>query len=357
MSSRPEELTGAEVYNPHISAIQDGMLDPPTPEEVDENAVRFNLHHLDKVVPGGLDLSGSLYVIQGVEKHRKTTTALNWIRTICRSGKLKDGFIAVDVLESRSSPRKYKQALICMEATAILAMEHFGDMASMPWVDKGLDEDTGGVLRSIDTSVLEHIKDPKCKDEYAWLFRLNVKRAMSGWRTPMQQWAIEKAFNRVQKWPIYLFGAPSKQGSTKLLELPGNGRLIDKCYPYRRWAKAIKAGAKIIVVDHCHAYNVPAGYDTLEKVVMHISAAVAQLGVCVIAVAQTSLGTERTYARGGTKLSEEASIVLMPKYKRDGEQKFRVRIDCLATEDEPPVNFYVPIEPYSGLFFPKTYPV
>lgn len=353
-------------YDPSIAAIDDGMSDPPSPEELAKTAVRFGMVDLDAVHPTGIELDGSLYVVQGVEKNRKTTLVQAWVRKICRS-KTFDGHVIVDVVESRSSPRTYKQQLICMEATALMADKVYNGFTNMPWKNAGVDRDTGRTLHYVDARKMAEKLDPRANDDNALLFRLSRKRVLSGLLTPTQHWAIEKARENVSKWPVYIFGAPSRQGSTKSLELPGNGVTIDECLPYKRWKKWIEAlrGDEedeskwkkiVLVIDHAHTYNIPAGFDALEKIAMHIGAGIAQLKICIIAVAQTSLGTDRMYAKGGSKLSEEANMVMMPKYDRSDAGKYNLRVNCLASEDEPPADFNVPIEPFSGLILPYTHP-
>jgi hypothetical protein len=352
-------------YDPNIAAIDDGMSDPPSPEDL-AKAVRFNMADLDAVHPTGIELDGALYVVQGVEKNRKTTLVQNWARNICNGPEF-DGYVIVDVVESRSSPKTYKQQLICMEATALMAHRVFGGLTRIPMLSDGVDRDTGRSLHYVDARKMSGKLDPKADDDNALLFRLSRKRVLSGLLTPTQLWAIEKARENVSKWPMYIFGAPSRQGSTKSLELPGNGVEIEECRPYKRWKKWVEAlrGDEedeskwkkiVLIIDHAHTYNIPAGFDALEKVAMHIGAGIAQLKICIIAVAQTSLGTDRMYAKGGSKLSEEANMVMMPKYDRSDEGKYNLRVNCLASEDEPPADFNVPIEPFSGLILPYTRP-
>jgi hypothetical protein len=346
-----------EVYDPSVGQIDDGLLDPPSLQEAKGDALTFGMRDLDIVHPTGIDLDGSLYVVQGVEKNRKTTVVLNWVRHWCRSQNL-NGSIIVDILESRSSPKRYKRQLVCMEATAIMAGRIYQGANPFPWKEAGVTREDGKPCRYIDVAKMSSELDPKTDDPYAFLFHLSPRRAMSGLRTPMQHEAIVEAKKHVDKWPLLLFGAPRKQGGTKRLELPGNGVPIEDCYPYKRWAKCVeKHNAKILVIDHTHTYNVPSGFDALEKVAMHIAAAVAQLRLCVIAIAQTSLGTGRQYAKGGSKLAEEATMVLWPKYDNSEAGKHSLLVECLVAEDEPPANFRVPIEPYSGLILPYSYPV
>ncbi len=350
-------------FDPRVGEIDDGLSNVPDYETVQKNALRFNMRDIDAVFPAGVPLDGSAIIVQGEEKNRKTTVAQNWVRWWCNSSRMR-GYIAVDVLEARSSPAKWKRDLVCMEATGLAIGHIYTSLMGLPMTDGPIDRETGKTLQYTDMSHLRDLSDPRGGPD-SRLFRISPKRMMGGLRTPLQHRFIEEAKEKIADWPLMIFGSADGQGGTKNIEMPGNGRTIEECVPYSRWMKyKEELDVSILIVDHAHEYNVPSGFQTLEGIGLHIAAAVSILGMCLIILSQTSLGTDRMYARGGTKLAEMANVVIMPRYdnsddldKNDLEKKYSLRMDCLQSEDEPFPNLRVPIEPFSGLILPYTYPI
>lgn len=342
-------------YDPRIGAIDDGLSGEPKAEQVKKRVLDYGLQlrHINGAIPTGVDIeNGELIVIQGPEKHRKTTLALNLVRSWCRSGKLQGGRVLVETLESGMSPKKYKQALVVMQATASMANELYGGVSKFPMLRKALDEYT-------DMTAIRDARDPASPDgNVGDLFRLSVKYALTADRTPLQHRAITAAVKEVNEWPLIIYGAPIKKGRTKLLETL-NGKSPSECLPYRRWQAAVeKLDVRIIVVDHVQGYSGGSAYDVLERAVAYMAAAVAELGVVMIAVSQLSLTSRRSgnekYARGGARLAEEANLVLLVSYPQNADY---MQIECAAARDEPPPTIKVPIEKHSGLLFPASFPV
>jgi hypothetical protein len=239
-----------------------------------------------------------------------------------------------------------------MQATASMANGLYGKISKFPMIRKALDQYT-------DMTAIRDARDPESPEgNVGNLFRLSVKYALTADRTPMQHKAITQAVEEVNGWPLVIYGAPIKKGRTKLLETL-EGRSPSECLPYQRWQHAVeKLGVRIIVVDHVQGYSGGSAYDTLERAVAYMAAAVAELGVVMIAVSQLSLTSRRSgnesYARGGARLAEEANLVLGVNYPQNADY---MQITCEAARDEPPPTTRVPIEKNSGLLFPTSYPV
>lgn len=342
-----------EVYDPSIAAIEDQLLNPPDYTEILKTALQYGIKHIDLANPAGVNLEdGEMIVIRGRKKNRKTTLALNLVRHWCRSGdRLQGGKILWETLESGQTPRKVKQALICMEATAYMAGKIYKDVRGLPKLKAGMDDYT-----SMDA--LRDVRDPAHSQEGAGnLFKLSPEYAKSVDRTPLQHEAIQEAIERVNKWPLLLYGAPRRQGGTKILEGRNGGESLDGLLPYSRWQRAVKdLGVKIIVVDHVNAYNVINDYDKANKAVMHASAIIGEFNVVFLAASQVSLTSIRVdgqqETRGGTKWSEEGNTIVDIWYKQHDN---KVKIGCGAARDAPFPDIYVPVEMNSGLFFPDSY--
>lgn len=348
------QLEASSGYDPRVHAIDDGMDEQPDLDAIRASAVQYGIYNIDRVTPSGIDVrDGEFVVVQGPDKGRKTTTALNIARNICRSGRL-NGSVVWETLESGESPRKVKQRFIAMEATAILAMHVWKSVPNFPSKEFECWED--GERQVYRVTDMESVENYVANGENASLFRLSVKRVMGGSRTKLQQWAIEQARARVNEWPLVIFGAPEKMGDTKRLDMPSNGDGISSCLPYKRWLFAKKQyNARVVFVDHSAAYVCQNDYDKANRFVAHASAFVAQENAALFSLAQTSMGSGGEYAMGGKKQAQEGTVVFATEYSDPKGHK--VIVDPLRSRDEPPPKMYVPIERFSGLFFPMSYPI
>lgn len=347
-------LLEEQPYNPSVGAIDDHLVDPPDRMKVMEDALFYGIKHIDEANPAGLNLSGQMISIVGAQKNRKTTIALNLVRNWCMSaGKLHGGTILWESLESGQTPRRIKQFLVCMQAAAIMARELWGSYYDAPKLKQGAYEYT-------DMAAVRDARDPSYSQVGPGnLFHLGVDFALSKERTPLQHKAIIEAVDVVNSWPLYITGAPSRQGRTKALDSPSNGKALHECDPYRRWLRFVEqANVKIIVVDHTNAYNGVGDYDRQQKGIVHASAAVSELEVVMLSICQPSLGSvrsgERMMSRGGSRYEEEAHLVIHTHYTNDA---WRVKLKCGDARGAPFPTVWVPIEKSSGLLFPDSYPV
>jgi len=350
-SGRQRTQKQGKPYDPSVDAIDDHLLSPPDYSEYAKTALFYDIKHVDAANPAGVNLSGGeLLVIQGQKKNRKTTVALNLARNWCKQAdRLRGGVILWETLESGQTPKKIKQQLICMEATAFMAEEMWGSVYNVPAKSsKGMDEYTN-------MDIVRDTKDPTIPR--APLFQLSVQFALSRDRTALQHRAIQEAIKRVNGWPLIIYGAPADQGKTKALETPDAGKPLDDCLPYKRWKKAVeKLNVKIIIVDHTNAYHGVNDYDRQQRGIVHVSAAVSELGALMVAVCQPSMGSTRNggqmEARGGTRYAEEANTVFNTHYEQDS---YRVKIVCGDARETPFPDIWVPMEKRSGLMFPSSY--
>ena len=342
-------------YSPKIAEIDDLLLNPPDIESLKKSAINTGVLHLDAVMPAGLDMvSGEMIAVQGKEGERKTTFLLNVIRNICNAGKLGARTILWDTLESGSSPVKVKQALVCMEATALLAMDIWGSATKLPMNIAGGGSDGRPEYKYANMKAICSRLDEKTGLP---LFTMSPARMMSSNRLPAQQAALGQALKNVNSWPILICGAPSRQGGTKIITTsPNGGGTLDEYFPYKRWKGfADKFGTKIVAVDHASAYSIMNPYDLIMKFTAHAAGVVAELNMVLLAVTQTSLSSQREYAVGGPRISQESSSVWATKYKRANPYNFQ--LEPKKSRYEPPPKMNIPIEPHSGLLFPWSYPV
>ncbi len=338
-------------YRPQIAEIDDLLLNPPDIEALKKNAINTGVLHLDAVRPTGLDVvNGEMIAVQGNEGERKTTFVLNLVRNICNSGRLGPRTILWDTLESGSSPVKVKQSLVCMEATALLAMEIWGSATKLPMsvMDAGSEYKYAN-MKAICSRLDEKTGRP--------LFTMSPGRMMGSDRLPIQQAVLEQALKNVNSWPLLICGAPNRQGGTKVITSPPNGDgLLDEHFPYKRWKGfAGKFGTKIVVVDHASAYSIMNPYDLIMRFTAHAAGVVAELNMVLMAVTQTSLSSQREYAVGGPRISQESSGVWATKYKR--ANPYNLQLEPKKSRYEPPPRMNIPIEPHSGLLFPWSHPI
>lgn len=337
----------------HVADINDGLLEPPKYDDVIKRALLWNIRHIDEVAPAGVNIKeGELIVIQGRKKHRKTTMALNLVRNWCKQANKLGGTICWETLESGQTPRKVKQLLICMEATAYMCRRIWGDISSFPMVRDGVNYYTN-------MNIVRDATDPALPNSRQGIFRLSPGYASSVDRTPLQHEALLYAREEVNTWPLLITGATAPQGSTKRLELNENGRAMEDCLPFKRWQFLVdKLGVKIVVLDHVNAYTGSGSdYDRQSKGVTHVSSGVSELGLVIVAVCQVSMTSlrqdDQPEARGGTKYAEEANRVINVKYVQDD---WRIRIECSDSREAPFPDIWVPLDRASGLFFPYSYP-
>lgn len=339
-------------YNPHVSAIDDRLINPPDFSDVAKTALYYGIKHMDAANPAGINLSGQMIAVVGQKKNRKTTFVLNLVRNWClQHDRLRGGTVLWESLESGQTPVSVKQQLICMEATNYLVQDVWGSNKNIPNIlRRGEDQYTN-------MNVIRDKRDPSYGQEsHSLLFTLSRQFALSATRSELQHRSIIEAKKRVDAWPLLFYGAPSNQGATKALEYPEGG-LLEELLPYKRWAYAArKHNVKIIVVDHVNAYRGVNDYDRQQKAIVHAASAVAELGVVLVAICQPSRastsngGTLRS--RGGDRWEEEANTVIHTRYNQ-GDDK--MHLHCADAREAPFPDIWVPLEMRSGLLFPSSY--
>ena len=330
-------------HDPSIAAlVKVAPLQWGSPDKNSAGLIPYGIGLIDRVTYG-IDFNvGGLMIVQGAEKERKTTFLANVIANICMSGKYPDGWrIAVDLAESGLPPRKYRDILIGMVATKILIYRHwFGtihelrDLLSMNLAT--LDMSTADIVFPVREMIVDH----------------KFLRYRS--RTAEQKEAIEQSMGIVASWPLDIFGPAKSEGYTRKLDLAR-----------ARWNYCIERGARMLVYDHVQQFEVvgKGDYDTLLEVTPIIAGAVVETpGLVFFAISQTSMGSRKDamlgigkrYARGGTKLAEEANNVFDITY--DGANEYQVIVRLLESRDSRPIDVKQGIESASGLFVGEATP-
>lgn len=273
------------------------------PEENRRHLVPFPSRSLTSVLHGINMQHGDMIGIMGQEKNRKTTLAMNILHHIYTAERpLEKPRTVFFTLESGQDPARVRDLFIAMKATELMAEMKYGPMPQ------------GGVLQG--EWVQNCVDDPELclSPEY-----LHYRQ-----RTPLQMRAIQDAREIVAAWDMYVVGTAIKEGGSRDLE---------------RTLRAIEAhaqeGARMIVVDHLqqfHVQGVTNAYDRLRTIVERVSQVAAEHKLVCLALSQVSLTSVRDkrqgmgdmQAAGGSKLGEEATVLLSTEY--EGGDKMTIRI-------------------------------
>lgn len=348
----PEDDIIFDGFDPHVAEIEDDILDPPDYDKIMKESLRYNIKHIDRANPAGINKDGQMISIVGAKKNRKTTLAMNLVRNWCYQEHRLDGKkILWDTLESGQTPKSVKQQLICMEATYLMAVEIWGSIYNIPKLKQGMDEYTN-------MSAVRDARDPANPDSNRPLFVLSRQFSLSATRSPLQHKCLVAAKHRVDKWPLLFCGAPSTQGGTRMLQYPEGG-VLENFYPYRRWKWMVETmDVGFIVADHVNAYRGVNDYDRQQKGIVHASSAVSDLGVIFVAICQPSRSSTQNgsglKSRGGDRWEEESNTVKHVEYRQNDD---KIKIICADAREAPFPDIYTPIDKHSGLMFPDSYPV
>jgi hypothetical protein len=335
-------------HDPSIGGLTDAAPERWSARNNSKLLIPYGVHILDEVTYGIDFVNGSLIVFQGSQKNRKTTVVANFVKNICLSGRWPDGWrIAVDLAESGLPPAKYHDQMVAMVATDIIIRWHWlGIEETAKWPTETL------FRQPLPERPAHELMDvPHAGMDFKFLRYLK--------RTETQQRAIELAMSIVAGWPVDVFGPSSTDGNTRNLDLAP-----------QRWEWCIKErGTRLIVYDHFQqlesaSINGGGDYVKMEHAVPVIAGTVVEnTGLAFIAISQVSAGSVRDQAmgfgkarsRGGTKLAEEANVVMQSTYDSDATPK-KVIVEVVEARDCPAVKVIQGIEPVSGLFTGKAMP-
>jgi len=341
-----------ELYEPDIRTLLRKTKDEWGDPEVNRaHLVPYGINIFDKYLYGIDIVNGELILVMGQEKRRKTTLAVNVVINYMTHDKLEHKpFTVIDTLESGMPPSRYRDQMLSNLATRWLIEEgHFA---------KGQCNECGA---------------PQCRQ-----LTLTPEYLRYNPRTSAQALALEYAMDEMASWPLMIFGASYRQGSTRDLATSVKGGVPMKDTWHQQWAEAHsmsnplrsqesrweflinEVGAKIFVSDHIQQYsfaNEPSDYEKQLRAVGAISDFVASKNIAAIVLSQVSLtsvrdsrqGQGRIGALGGSKIAQEANVALSTHYDPDFGGKMGVSIE----ESRKSGTFHViqRLEDKSGAFY------
>jgi hypothetical protein len=312
------------IYDPSIkSLLRATETDWGDPEQNREMLVPYGIKPFDDALYGIDIQNGELILIQGPEKQRKTTMAINVIINymILPIPKVKPVTV-VDSLESGMHPARYRDQMIANVASRWLISK--GHMA-------------GG-------------RCPECGEDSCKQLILSPEFLRYKTRTRDQKAAIEWAMSQMMQWPLYIFGASHYQGGARDLavSIRGTERPIPDAWHVKylqenqfqlksglelkdlirlsRWEFMIKEfGAKIFSADHVQQYQFagePTDYEKQIRAVSAIGDLVARERIATLLLSQISLTSQRAVisgegkwtASGGAKAAQEANVIFSVSY-------------------------------------------
>ncbi len=312
-------------YSPHISHLIERALakDWGNPEENRKGLIPFGVKPLDLALYGIDTTNGDLIVIQGAEKNRKTTVAVNFVLNALTNKDFEDKPLTViDTLESSMQPPRYRDTLIANMATRYLVSKGHKPKEACP----------------------------ACGENRCRQLGISPEFLRYHSRTPEQQEAIDYAIETLRDIPMLIYGANPVEGNTRDLAISA-----------KRWEYLIKhAGAKLFVIDHLQQYQFkddPSDYEKQLRAISVISDIVAQYSVAVFLLSQISMtsqreaqmGTGKYYAAGGRRAAAEASTVFSVDYE-SGSGKVCITIE--ASRKASSLSVWVDIDDVSGAFLP-----
>ena len=347
--------------DPRVSSINSNLNAPPAPEEVSKHRLPFGIYHLDLAMKSGVNVEqGDYIIVQGPEKNRKSTLALNmalYWAIVAKSGSVPeiDGrYVVYETLESAMGIQRIKDIMGCMLAHSYMAHKVYGMRH-----DGMIDYPTIGAIHSVEALNVPKImdqRDPTKEGRKLFTIGPNELKVME--RSLLQQEALEYAKKTIDGLPLIIFGAPPVDGYTRVLQGGGEYSVnIENALPYARWLWCVNEfNAFAFFTDHLSAYRGANSFDKMNTAVKHSSTLVAEQKVVKVDMLQYSLTAQRSgeqYGRGGKTASEEASCVINVKYD-NREDPWHMYIDVNTLRGQPPPLMKQPLEPFSGKFIGRS---
>lgn len=331
-------------YDPRLSSLvqqrQEEWGNDPVANRKD--LVPYGIKHLDGATWGINVRHGELITMQGQSGHRKTTLAINVAINVQLHSKNPVGMV-IDTLESGMTPYRYTDSIIANLATRYLIKNgHVPQGYTVPGQSVGRDCPVCTGYNGKKTPCLQ--------------MKLSPEYLMYSPRTKDQKDAIQWAIETMSPWPIHIYGAPEREGSTRILSTS----VTD---PKSRWKRLIDDGFKIFVSDHIQQYSFESGTSDYEKQirgVAGISDVVAGENIVCLMLSQVSMGSVREartgvgkeIASGGLKLESESNVVINVSYT-----SFSGKMKMLLTKSRKSgqFHFYQQLEETSGAFYGDSY--
>lgn len=277
-------------YDPFVKNQLDNIEDNWGDSERNrEEMIRTGIKSLDELFYG-IDPKGELIAIQGEEKNRKTTLAINWIVNMALDEFNRTKYIVVDTLESQMDYERYRDSMLSMLMVKFLIEETDHKHGNCP-VCKGRCK----LLDKLSPEFFRYRRDKlegKAKSDFTTA--LNYGKAMLG-RTN-----------------IMIFDGRVGQGQTRNLELSR-----------QRWKDlASKDMLDLLIIDHSQQYHIKGissgdHFAHLNHVVDVVSTTITEHGFPVVLLSQVSKGSvlDATnpadyQSSGGPKLNQESSVVI-----------------------------------------------
>lgn len=280
-------------YNPYVKEqlknIEESWGDS---QRNRENMIRTGIKSLDELFYG-IDPSGELIAIQGQEKNRKTTLAVNWIVNMALDEFNREKHIVVDTLESQMDFQRYRDTMIAMLMVKFLVEETNHRHGRCPVC--------GEKCRLLD----------KLSPEF---FRYRRDKLDGRVKTDFNE-ALGYATAMLGRTNIMVYDGRIGQGQTRNLEKSRE-----------RWKRLAEEGRlDLLFIDHTQQYHIQGissgdHFQHLNHVVDVVSTTITEHAFPVVLLAQVSKGSimsasnpSEYQSSGGPKLSQEASVVITTK--------------------------------------------
>lgn len=322
-------------YNPteqSIAALVDQCEDDwGTPEQNKSLLLPFGIEPIDLALYGMNTIDGEVILIQGPQKQRKTTFAVNIVVNYMMSPiPVTKPLTVIDTLESGMTTKRYRDTLLSVVATKLMIKD-------------------GHKVREF---------CPPCGTPTCRAVGITPDFLKFGSKTNTHKLYIEAAKDVLKGWPLQIYGAGSGEGETRNLSAAvGGGQVTER----PRWKHLIdEFGAKVFVTDHLQQYSFADGflsdYEKQIRTVASVSDVVASDHIICLLLSQVSLTSIRDQqqnggkltASGGNKAAAESTSIFSVNYESGSGEM------CITLEESRKAgafSVYHKLEDASGAFY------
>ena len=321
-------------YEPRVAEQLDNIEESwGEAERNREQMIRTGIKSLDQLFYG-IDTKGELIAIQGKEKHRKTTLAINWIVSMALDEHNRKQNIVIDTLESQMDYIRYRDSIIAMLMTKYMLEETHHKSHGCP-ICKG----DCGLIGKLSPEFFKYRRDKLNKQQ---------QKDFSD--------ALSYAITVLKRTNISVYDGRIDQGNTRNLE-----------DSVERWSRLAGEGLMdLLFIDHSQQYHIKGvssgdHFSHLNIVVDAVSTAITQYSFPVILLSQVSKNSQLSasnpaefQASGGAKLSQEASVVLSTS--KDSNSSFTATVGVSRVSGIAKVTFKK-VDPSSGYIIDRDAPL